>query len=146
MKKWQLQWDLGDSVLQNHKKMNDIITLFFFLSFVGARYNYEQNVHVAIQLYPHHLHKRDLTLASLSARFNSSIEPIGELQDYFLMTIPKSERNIETLLENQDFRWMSIQKPEKRLFKRSNMDLIKKKYAMTDPGLDQQWHLVMLEC
>jgi hypothetical protein len=130
------------------------ITFLFLLTCPGwARYDYEQNHYVAIQIHPHHLHKRESTFASLNRRFNSSqIDPIGEFDDYFLVTIPKSsfqntEEAIEKLLKdsNEELRWVSIQKPKRRLFKRTNIDVVKKTLAIADPGFDEQCHLVILQ-
>lgn len=94
--------------------------------------DYEQYAYYALKTTHEHA-------KSLQEDYGYRYERVGELPNYFLFEISKLCKR-STEFQALDIE-MKLQVPQKRLFKR-NIEDIKTRLSINDPGFSLQWHLV----
>lgn len=117
--------------------MHAIVLLFLSLY---QSLNHETHNYVAVQLLD--------PSQQLALKNYTLVERIGNLEDYYLYSIPKHSSNLysRSLITNHlNVKWHEEQIPQQRLFRRTathKMAYLRQKLNILDPGFDYQWHLV----
>jgi kexin len=114
------------------------LSVSLLLATVVSR-DYDNLDYFAIK-YPH---KNMEALSELGLKLESKI---GELEHYYLVSIPKNHSHLKKRFHSPLISWFDPQTPEQRLFKRGvdrseERANIKNNLSINDPKFDDQWHL-----